>query len=84
MRFIKTKNLNETKILIYKSLDSDKYFFLSSFFSKNKFEKSNLNNRKNCVLTKRFRGLYNDFALSRNQVRLFGNLGIIPGLKKSS
>ena len=44
--------------------------------------KTRLRNR--CFVTGRPRGFYRNFGLSRNVLRKMGNIGLIPGLMKSS
>ena len=79
------KSSTEFKSIIYKSfLMDDQYFFLSTFLNKKKFNATKINVRKKCLLTERGRGNYNSFSLSRAQIRLLANIGLLPGLKKSS
>ena len=85
MLFSNFSYLNEFKTIINKSLTIDnQYFFLSPVVRQRNYSRIKLMYRRKCLITKRNKGHFRVFQLSRNQIRFLGCAGLLPGLRKSS
>lgn len=67
-----------------KTKDFMKKFLIQKEIQKLPKNSSKIRIRNRCFVTGRPRGFYRDFGLSRHVLREMSNLGLLPGLQKSS
>lgn len=65
-------------------LNNHNYITNLYYFQKYKKESSISLIKNICIFTARYRGVLSFYKLSRLKLKEFGNMGLIPGLRKSS
>jgi len=82
---LKYKEKHEKLLKEFKSASSyEEKLELQFKLQKIPLNASKIRLRNRCWHTGRPRGVYRDFGLSRNMIRLMGHQGLLPGLTKSS